>query len=182
MPAASEGSTFAGWNTAADGSGTDVTATIPFGADGSFTLFAQWFGTTPTLTGHLSDGLYWATFYHKTLRFTLPEGAAAYTMDKDFQLYRLGDDGRTIPANTAVVIISDSGNITLTNSNDATAVTDHAPEGNVLEGVNTPTIVSDTFFMLGIDGGKLGFYSYGGDILPANKAFLRNPANAQGRL
>ena len=122
---------------------------------------------------------WWGTFYHKTFRYTLPEGATAYTMGSDKHIYRLGTDGRTIPANTAVVIISDSRNITLTNSNAATAVTDHAPGGNILRGSNsavplTNGKVGDKIpYVLGKAGNPavLGFYRYTGSESPANKAY-----------
>lgn len=34
--------TFHGWNTEADGSGTEVTTVIPFGTNGTFAIYAQW--------------------------------------------------------------------------------------------------------------------------------------------
>ncbi|MBR6423437.1 MAG: InlB B-repeat-containing protein [Bacteroidales bacterium] len=177
-PTAPEGFSFAGWNTAADGSGTEVTTTIPFGTDGSFVLYAQWFGSTPTLTGQQYDGCYWASFYHGTLRFSLPEGAAAYTMDSNHQLYRLGDDGREIPAGVAVVILADRADITLAISNDAAPVADHAPgNGNILRGSNGPVTVSGlsgtpyVLSLVGTDPAVLGFYQFSGTTIPANKAY-----------
>ena len=176
-PNAPDGFSFVGWNTAQDGSGTEVTNTIPFGPDGDFTLYAQWFGNTPTLTGQLYEGRYWATFYHRTLRFTLPEGAQAFTMDSGHHLYRLGDDGRTIPAGTAVVIISDKQNITLTLDSGISPVSDHAPNGNILRGgpatLTDGKVDSKTPYVLGLVGepAVLGFYRFDGDAIPANKAY-----------
>lgn len=131
----------------------------------------------PVLTGHLSDGFYWATYYNSSLRYTLPEGATAYTMGTDHQLYRLGTDGRTIPAGQAVVIISDKQNITLTLSTDNSAITDHAPGGNQLLGSNSAVTVTagkvdgKTPHVLGIVGSTIGFYPYTGASFPANKAY-----------
>ena len=131
----------------------------------------------PVLTGHLSEGFYWATYYNSSLRYTLPEGATAYTMGTDHQLYRLGTDGRTIPANQAVVIISDKQNITLTLSTDNSAITDHAPGGNQLLGSNSAVTVTagkvdgKTPHVLGIVGSTIGFYPYTGASIPANKAY-----------
>ena len=169
-PTAPDGFSFVGWNTEPDGSGADFT-TIPFGPDGDFTLYAQWFGNTPTLTCHLHEGSYWTTFYNMTLRFSLPEGAQAFTMGTDHRLYRLGDDGRTIPANTAVVIIADAASLTLTKSNDTTPVADHAHECNILQGADTDVAVSGTPYVLGVVGGVLGFYHYTGASIPAGKAY-----------
>lgn len=131
------------------------------------------------LTGHLSNGLYWATFYNQDVRYTLPSGAAAYTMGTDHQLYRLGDDGRTIPAGVAVVILSDSADIEIQSITDNTSVTDHAYGGNILRGSNSPVTVTDekvdgkTPYVLGVAGDPavLGFYKYTGSFIPANKAY-----------
>ena len=170
-PEAPEGSSFVGWNTAQGGSGTEIINTIPFGPDGGFTLYAQWFGNTPTLTGQLYEGRYWATFYHRTLRFTLPEGAQAFTMDSNHKLYRLGTDGKVIPAGTAVVILADKESIILTFDTGTTTVTDPAPGGNILKGVDTPIAATGTPYVLGVVEGKLGFYEYKGGPVPANKAY-----------
>ena len=129
-----------------------------------------------TLAQGTWDGVtaWWGTFYHSALRYTLPEGAAAFTMDADHHLYRLGDDGRTIPAGTAVVIISDKQNITLTHDGGISPVADHAPgDGNILRG-GGPATVYGTIYVLGVVNEVLGFYKYdkieGGDV-PANKAY-----------
>ena len=123
------------------------------------------------------DGVtaWWGTFYHDSFRYTLPEGAAAYTMGSDKHLYRLGDDGRTIPANTAVIIISDGKDIILSlDSGSASDVIDHAPGGNILRG--GPLTVSSlpagqSAYILGTLNGALGFYAYTGTSIPANKAY-----------
>ena len=123
-----------------------------------------------TLTGALSGGFYWATFYNQNLRFTLPEGAAAYTMDASHHLYRLGSDGRTIRENTAVVIISDKAEITLTRTGDDSVI-DINGGANILSGFDSPTAVAGTPYVLGVVGGKLGFYEYTGGNVPAHKAY-----------
>ena len=89
---------------ASSGTISGNTLTMP---DENVTVTANVVPIVPVLTGHPSSGFYWATYYNGSLRYTLPEGATAYTMGTDHQLYRLGNDGRTIPANTAVVIIAD---------------------------------------------------------------------------
>ena len=120
---------------------------------------------------------WWGTYYHSALRFTLPEGATAYTMDSDHHLYRLGTDGRTIPAGVAVIIISDKPSITLTLDSSTSAVTDNAPNGNILRGgpatLTDGKVDSKTPYVLGLVGepAVLGFYRFDGDAIPANKAY-----------
>ena len=126
-----------------------------------------------TLTGAPNSGFYWATFYNQNWHFTLPEGAAAYTMDSDKHLYRLGDNGRTIPADKAVVIISDSASITLTMDEETTTIADHSG-GNILRGNNSAVAVSDlsgTPYVLSLDGSTIGFRQFTGDAIPAHKAY-----------
>ena len=136
---------------------------------------------TLTLAQGTKDGVsaWWGTYYANQ-RYTLPEGATAYTMDKDHQLYRLGDDGRTIPAEVAVVVICDHApeivdgkpRITLTPDSGNSPVVDHAPNGgNILRGSNSATTVSGTPYVLGVVDGKLGFYEYTGGPVPAHKAY-----------
>lgn len=150
-----------------------------------------------TLSAHPSDGLYWATFYCEAARYTLPEGAQAYTMDAYYHLYRLGTDGRTIPENTAVVIIADKASITLTKTDDSSSITDNAPDpehnsltdGNILLGSDSGVDLDDEGkvpvpftedkgfpYVLSIDtNGTLGFRKYIGSgsdpAIPAHKAY-----------
>ena len=131
---------------------------------------------------------YWGTFYHSTLRYTLPEGAAAYTMGADHRLYRLGADGRVIPAGVAVVIIAEKnsitqGKITLTKSDDSAVVAVNGG-GNILLGNNAATAVTagkvtvggqqKIPYVLSAVGGNVDFYplssSFDGSI-PHNKAY-----------
>ena len=138
-----------------------------------------------TLAQGTIDGVtaWWGTYYGNQ-RYTLPEGAAAYTMDKDHQLFRLGTDGRTIPAEVAVVVICDLApeivdgkpRITLTPDSGNSPVADHAPNGgNILRG--GPATLTDgkvdgkTPYVLGIVNGVLGFYEYTGGDVPAHKAY-----------
>ena len=138
------------------------------------------------VTGHFSDGVYWSTFRHGILRYALPEGAAAYTMDSEKHLYRLGDDGRVIPAGVAVVIIADKENITLTYDSGTADITDHAPGSNILQGsdsvvgldsdgkVPIPGTEDKGFpYVLSVDSnGVIGFRQFAGtDAIPAHKAY-----------
>ena len=108
------------------------------------TVTATMEGGQKSITGHLNNGFYWTTYYHGVLRYTLPEGTTAYTMGSDYRLYRLGDDGRTIPAGVAVVIISDKETFLLDKTDDtSTHITDHAPnDGNILLGSDSDVPVA----------------------------------------
>lgn len=147
------------------------TLTIP-GAD--VTVIADVVPIVLAINGRLIDGFYWATYYNGSPRYTLSEGATAYTMGTDYKLYRLGTDGRTIPANTAVVIIADRANIALTLDSRTTVINDHAPGGNQLQGSDSPVTVSGlggTPHVLSLDGTTIGFHPYTGTEIPANKAY-----------
>ena len=144
-----------------------------------------------TLAQGTKDGVtcYWGTFYHSAQRYTLPEGAAAYTMGSDYKLYRLGTDGSVIPAGMAAVIISQTaGNtstmtINLTKSDDTSVIDIHS-EGNILRGSDAATTVnsgkvvvgedSKTAYVLSVKNNTIDFYplssSFTGSI-PANKAY-----------
>lgn len=129
---------------------------------------------TPTidLTLTLNNDRYWGTFYNGGARYTLPEGAFAYTMNAAHQLYLLGE-GTVIPANTAVIIIADNESITLSKSSETTTVS-ISGEGNILLGSNAPvavSTVSGTPYVLGVVNGALGFYKYIGTAIPAAKAY-----------
>ena len=131
---------------------------------------------TDFLTGMHNNGFYWSTFYHGTKRYSLPEGATAYTMDKDYYLYRLGDDGRTIPEDKAVVIVADKQGIILTPDDSTSTITDHAPDGNILLGSDSPVTPTSAFVVLGIvdnDPATLGFHycKFSIDYIPAHKAY-----------
>jgi len=126
------------------------------------------------LTGTLNEGRYWTTFFNGSCRYTLSEGAHAFTMNASHQLYQLGTDGSVIPANTPVIIISDTANIALTQSSDTTAVTVNG-ETNILSGSDSSVAVSGitgTPYVMGIVGGVLGFYQFNGTEVPAAKAYI----------
>ena len=143
-----------------------------------------------TLVQGTKDGVscYWGTFY-SIQRYTIPEGAAAYTMGSDYKLYRLGTDGGVIPAGVAVVIISKTaGNtptmtITLDKSDDTSEVTVNGG-GNILRGSDGVIEVTDgkvtvgdqqkTPYVLSVKNGTVDFYPLSSDFnssIPAHKAY-----------
>ena len=157
-----------------------------------------YFGTSTaelTLVQGTKDGVsaWWGTFYPGGNNYVLSEGAAAYTMDASRHLYRLGTDGRTVPAGQAVVIIATeatpvspatspaTATIPLYNiGNNTLAVTDHASGGNILQGSNSDVQVTDgqvnsqTPCVLSVVNGVVGFYPVANDyngVIPANKAY-----------
>lgn len=128
---------------------------------------------TIDITASLNNGFYWATFYNGESRYTLPEGAQAFTLNASKQLYILGTDGSVIPAGTAVIIKADSASITLTKSNDASSISVNGV-ANILVGSDAPTptySVVGTPYVLGVSGGTLGYYKYTGSGIPAGKAY-----------
>lgn len=157
------------------GSGTAYVVSMP---DRDVTIKARILSASQfSLTAHIAtrQGLtgYWATFYHGTCRFRLPEGAKAYTMGADYNLYRLGDDGRTIPAGVAVVILADKANLTLEKADGTSPISIHGGS-NILRGSNSDVDtsgISGDIFVLGLMKGQLEFYQYTGSIVPANKAY-----------
>ena len=126
---------------------------------------------TYTLTATFGDGCYWATFFNADAQYVLSEGAQAFTMDENKNLYRVGPDGTVIPENTAVVIISDTETITLTQNNKASA---SVHDTNILQGSNAPVAKTGTQYVLGKVGNKIGFYQFNGTNIPANKAYYVN--------
>ena len=125
--------------------------------------------TSVTLNATFGDGCYWATYFNADAQYVLSEGAQAFTMDENNNLYRVGTDGTVIPENTAVVIISDTETVTLTLNSQASA---SIHGDNILQGSNVPVAVTaGTPYVLGKVSNKIGFYEFTGTNIPANKAY-----------
>ncbi len=125
--------------------------------------------TAATIFG---ESKYVTTFYSGTTHYRLPEGAKAYTAEldgTDVVFYQIGDDGRVIPCGNAVIIVSDSASITLTEL-ESTLV--GAKYGNILSGsdteIDTPL---GTVYVLGVSEGTPKLFIYTGSTIPAGKAF-----------
>lgn len=132
--------------------------------------------STKTLTANQASlagqTRYWTTFYHPNWSYELPSGAQAFILKSDKALYRLGD-GNIIPADCAVVIMSEAASIEIT-------ITDaNAPvvSGNILLGVGAATAKtslvtgSQKVHVMSKSGNDFGFFEFSGDTVPANKAY-----------
>ena len=145
------------------------------------TLSATIISAQSQITARPADGRYWTTFYDGLWRYQLPEDATAYTMSYDRHLYRLGDDGHTIPAGTAVVIISDRADIALTRTNDVSPVEIYGGTNTLLGSDNPVTLTGGKLggkavYAMGVVNDQLGFYTYTGTAIPERKAFyLQQP-------
>ena len=124
-----------------------------------------------------SENKYVSTFYDSTHDYRLLEGAKAYTVNLDgdkLVFHLIGDDGSVIPLGTAVIIMAESGIITL-NKLASTTVTAYAD--NILQGSNTEVDLTEgkvegkTPYVLSISNGVLGFYKFTGSTIPAHKAY-----------
>ena len=129
-------------------------------------------GLTLNAATVLDETKYVGSFYSGTLHYQLPEGALAYTAGLDgtqVVFYRIGEDSRVIPAGTAVIIVAEAAEVTLTKL-DSTEVTAHA--GNILVGSDAEIAKpAGNVYVLGIVESTLGFYKYTGSVIPAGKAY-----------
>lgn len=116
-------------------------------------------------------GVYYTTYYDGNVAHTLSDGATAYTatISGDNLLLTPIEDG-IIPKDEAVIIRSNSSNITLSLSNS----TKEKNEENRLCGSATGTAgAPDGCYILSYGQNGLGFYRYKqGNTLAAHKAFL----------
>ena len=91
--------------------------------------------------------------------------------------------GDIVPAGTPVVILMDktAGDTEATKKVSLSVTTASGPAPhpyNVLRGADAPVAVSEgkvggqTVYVLGVVEGKLGFYKYSGNEIPAGKAYI----------
>ena len=146
--------------------------------DVSITTVPQPVATEASVMG---DMQYAATFYDGSRNWQLPKGGLAYTVRKegeDFVFYCIGD---IIPAGTPVIILLDkqAGDVESTKVIPLSVTTSSGMPNlyNVLKGTDSPVDVSNgkiagkTVYVLGIKNGKLGFYPFSGNAIPAGKAY-----------
>lgn len=123
---------------------------------------------------------FWATFYHPSFSYQLPDGALALYMKSDHALYLVGDDGSVIPANTPVIIMkeiggeADSVNVELTalQNNPDITVDDNYLHGTAYNtDVSTLSLEDDkNVYVMSKDGDSVCFKAYT-NIIPAYKAY-----------
>ena len=130
---------------------------------------------TLSLAAHQApDENYWTTFYcsHTSYQINADENACAYTAEYDgansLTLHKLGS---VIPKNTAVIIVGEDNNISLTASDETATV----PTNN-LHGVDVrtkkSTLGTGTFYVLSQKDDNFGFFEYTAEYMPARKAYL----------
>ena len=150
-----------------------------------------------TLKANLAEGRRWATWCSKERTYVIDEDeeAEAYTAEYDAENSRLTLHklGKVIPADHAVIIVSDKDNknVVMTFNNEAHA--DNSPK-NDLWGfderytqeqakhlLNSLIYHKDSYsgeiYMMGMVNSKLGFYRYTGEYTPFYKAILFIPSS-----
>ncbi len=115
---------------------------------------------------------YYATFYSGLEAYAIPEGVKAYTAE----LVNLGTStwleahaiaGGIVPQGEAVLLKSGDTAITMETTESVSV-----SATNVLRGFDVATPISSTVYALDVKDGKMGFYPYAGDRMPANTAYL----------
>ena len=147
--------------------------------DISITTVPQPVATAASVMGDIQ---YAASFYDGSRSWQLPKGGLAYTVRKegdDCVFYCIGD---VIPAGKPVIILLDKqAGDTESTKVIPLSVTSYSTVPilyNILQGTDSPVAVSngrignDKVYVLGIKDGKLGFYPFSGDTIPAGKAYI----------
>jgi hypothetical protein len=149
-----------------------------------------------TLKANLAEGRRWATWYcqYRTYVIDEDEEAEAYTAEYDpqYSCMTLHKLGKVIPADHAVIIVSDKDNENVVMTFDNEAHADNNPK-NDLRGFDvryTPAEAkhvlnnliyhidsySGEIYMMGMVNGNFGFYRYTGEYTPFYKAMLFIPS------
>lgn len=184
LEASRDGYEFGGFNS------DDVTIengqfTMP---DKSVSVTAKWEAKNEiSLKASMIDGLCWSTFYCGDAGYRIADGeeACAYTATVSDDKIILHMLGRVIPKGTAVIIVGEGNDISMTRD-DASAAEYSAV--NDLKGVDLPTArtsltSNDSYrlYMLSNKNNNFGFHSFAAANVPARKAFFTVPASANAR-
>lgn len=123
-----------------------------------------------------NSSVYYSTHFNETQKYRLPAGTEAYVATisgEDMNLTKVADGDQVIPANTALILKSNSPSVILTPTDDA-AVTVSA--ANQLRGTDSEMAAPANCYVLSghstdnsVTG--VGFYAFTGTI-PAHKAYL----------
>ena len=122
-------------------------------------------------------GVYYSTHYNETQKYQLPAGTEAYVAtisgSGDLNMTKVADGGQVIPANTALILKSNTASVTLTPTDDAAVA---VSAENALRGTDSEMAAPANCFVLSghstdneVKG--VGFYHYTG-TLAAHKAYL----------
>ena len=155
-----------------------------------------------TLKANLAEGRRWATWYcqYRTYVIDEDEEAEAYTAEYDpqYSCMTLHKLGKVIPADHAVIIVSDKDNKNVVMTFDNAAHADNDPKNdlwgfdsrytqeqakhvlnNLIYHIDS---YSGEIYMMGMVEGKFGFYRYTGEYTPFYKAMLFIPSGTGSRL
>lgn len=184
LEASREGYGFGGFNS------DDVTIengqfTMP---DKSVSVTAKWEAKNEiSLKASMIDGLCWSTFYCGDAGYRIADGeeACAYTATVSDDKIILHMLGRVIPKGTAVIIVGEDNDISMTRDDVSAA---EYSTVNDLYGVDLPTArtsltSNDSYrlYMLSNKNNNFGFHSFAAANVPARKAFFTVPASANAR-
>ncbi len=149
-----------------------------------------------TLKANLAEGRRWATWCCQNRTYVIDEDeeAEAYTAEYDpqYSCMTLHKLGKVIPADHAVIIVSDKDNKNVVMTYDDEAHTDNNPK-NHLRGFNARYELAEAkrvlnniiyhkdsysgeIYMMGMVNGNFGFYRYTGEFTPFYKAMLFIPS------
>lgn len=153
-----------------------------------------------TLIANLAEGRRWATWCCQDRTYVIDEDeeAEAYTAEYDpqFSCLTLHKLGKVIPADHAVIIVSDKDNKNVVMTFDNEAHADNNPK-NHLRGFNVRYELAyakyvlnaliykkESYFgeiyMMGMVNSKFGFFRYTGEYTPFYKAMLFIPSGTGG--
>ena len=140
-----------------------------------------------SLKGSLIEDLNWTTFYcgDAGYRINEEENACAYTATVGNDVITLHLLGKVIPKGTAVIIVGEDNDISMTR--DDVSAAEYSVK-NDLRGVDIPTLRTSltsndakTLYMLSNKNNKFGFHSFGATNVPARKAYFTISSSANAR-
>jgi hypothetical protein len=134
------------------------------------------------------DGNFWTTFYSGVSSYSVGAGVTIYTAkvsDDQTKLVLTKVEGNVVKKGEAVLLKSESANITISSANPEAEMGDFT--GNELQGVDVRTACDDiladgTFYVMSKIGDDFGFFEYIGDYMPAHKAFIALASSASAPL
>ena len=124
---------------------------------------------TPTANGY-------ATFFDPVNKFYIPEGVSAYTgeynnVNQTLSLHALLTNPSIVPENTPIVLkASSSTSFDITLSYATAGSVDGT---NNLHGTDAEITTPTNAYVLGYQNSTTAFYSFSGNTIPANRAYLQ---------